>query len=315
MYTARSGKWLLFQLQTVASSLLLRPLPDSLHLTSLSFISSSTSASPFSSEISILSLNTSHVLLAGIASSPSHPELVLLLWDLQYPVLLASQTLPIPSTLSRSKKRGVQITLSGSQKSARAGQVLLVLSPQLASSETNEADSRSSVLVVPVNVPPTSTIANAMGKAAAGAKWMAGARSGSSITASHDLVGLGDKQRDVIKVLRDAALKKGASGAEEVLMKYIVNEESQEGDEASIVLEREFIRRVLEVVLPVSGDTASKAVYSARVVRELMKRRTVSSGMVQGGLIPALLSQKDWVGSFHAHCLEKGTPDPSFLRV
>lgn len=294
IYIARSGKWLSFQLEPTASSIIPKLLPEPLYLTSLSFISSSSSPSPFLSEISILSLNTSHVLLAGVTSSPSHPELAILLWDLQYSILLASQTLAVPSTLTRTKKRSARIVLSSPSKSGTAEQVLLALSPQL-TFEASEGESRSSILVVPVSVPSTSTIANAMGKASAGAKWVAGASSGSGTTASRDVVSLGDKQRDVIKALRDAVAKNGPGGAGDIFVKYLVSEETREDGEGYTVLEREFVRRVLEVVLPKPGDSAAKAAYSARVVRELMKRRAISSGMVQGGLIPALLAQKDWV--------------------
>lgn len=121
----------------------------------------------------MLSLGSSHVLLAGITQNPTR-EITLLLWDLQYSVLLASQTLPIPSALSQSNENTIKFNLVV----ANASQALLVLTPNVPSSHrksqaSTSSPSRSSVLVVPFTVPATSTIANAMGRASSGAKWFA----------------------------------------------------------------------------------------------------------------------------------------------
>jgi hypothetical protein len=121
----------------------------------------------------LLSLGSSHVLLAGITQNPTR-EITLLLWDLQYSVLLASQTLPIPSALSQSNENTIKFNLVV----ANASQALLVLTPNVPSSHrksqaSTSSPSRSSVLVVPFTAPATSTIANAMGRASSGAKWFA----------------------------------------------------------------------------------------------------------------------------------------------
>jgi hypothetical protein len=145
-------------------------LAEPIHLSSLSFLTSTHCHKP--NEISILSLGSSHVLLAGISSS-SIPEIVLLLWDLQYAVLLASNTLPIPSTMSYSKESSIRLNLVA----ANASQVLLVLCPISDSpgtkSRTHSSPSHSSVLVLPLTVPATSTISNAMGRANDGMRWLA----------------------------------------------------------------------------------------------------------------------------------------------
>jgi hypothetical protein len=162
--------WQLFQLPSIDGiSVDLSPHSDSIRLASLTFISPS-QPHRGRNEVSLLSLGSSHVLLAAI-STASTPEIVLLLWDLQYSVLLASHTLPIPSNLSHSKDSNVHLDLIA----ANSVQALLVLSPTRipdTKSHTSSAPSRSSVLVVPFAVPATSTIANAMGRAEDGLKWL-----------------------------------------------------------------------------------------------------------------------------------------------
>ena len=176
--TARDGTWLYFQLECIGNALHLVPVSDSasMRLAALTAVSS-LSLLRSRDEISLLSLTDSHVLLAAITRDPT-PEIVLLLWDLQYSVLLASHSIPIPSNLSYSKDTGIQLDLAATTSS----HALLVLSQHPSSSRGKIADTmtsttttspRSSVLVVPLVVPATSTIANAMGRANDGLKWLA----------------------------------------------------------------------------------------------------------------------------------------------
>ncbi|KAG8900038.1 hypothetical protein FRB99_006289 [Tulasnella sp. 403] len=60
----------------------------------------------FTSDVALLHLNTTHVLLAGI--SPSH-DLQLLIWDVQYQVLIASHIMPLPSTVHTSSPKSLQL--------------------------------------------------------------------------------------------------------------------------------------------------------------------------------------------------------------
>ena len=173
--TARDGSWLNFQLDYTGDSLVPVSHSDSMYLASLTAISS-LSLLRSRDELSLLSLTDSHVLLAAITRDPT-PEIVLLLWDLQYSVLLASHSIAIPSSLSYSKDTGIQLDLVATTSS----HALLVLSPSQHPSSssrgkiaetTSTTSPRSSVLVVPLLVPATSTIANAMGRANDGLKWL-----------------------------------------------------------------------------------------------------------------------------------------------
>lgn len=58
-------------------------------------------------------------------------------------------------------------------------------------------------------------------------------------------------------------------------------------------LGHEFVRQLLDVVIQPSKPNVTA--YSPKVVHHLLERRVVSANMVEGGLIPVLLSRKDWV--------------------
>lgn len=160
---------------------------EPIHLTSLSALTPGSNAGPSTksqNEISLLALHSTFVLVAGVTKAPSR-EIVLLLWDLQYSVVLATHTIPIPSTLSQSDKKGLTLELVA----AGATQAILVLTPtiQHVKSTGPEASSslRSTVLVVPFTVPAASTIANAMGLASHSKKWLL--RAESSLSTSSDI--------------------------------------------------------------------------------------------------------------------------------
>lgn len=112
---------------------------------------------------SLLSLGSSFVLLASLSSSK---EIALLLWDIQYGVLLHSHTLPIPSALEKDS-RPLSISLVQGNKT----QAILVLSPKASIESTPQI--KASVFVVPYSVPKSSTIAGVLGQAGKANPWLA----------------------------------------------------------------------------------------------------------------------------------------------
>ena len=158
-FIAIDGVWNSYRLSSESPTYLTSPI----YLSGLSFISASSKY-----PISLLALTSSHVLLAAVASQ----EINLLLWDLQFSVLLSSHTLSIPSALSSSQLH-IRL-LPGSQTPTKnqtyvAGQAILILSSIPQDSSTK---STSVILVVPYSVPTTSTIAAAIGRGGAGKKWL-----------------------------------------------------------------------------------------------------------------------------------------------
>jgi len=115
-------------------------------------------------------LTSSHVLLASVAAH----EITLLLWDLQFSVLLASNSISIPAALSSSTLH-IRL-LPGSQTQTKTetqvvGQAILILS-SIPGKDLTDQKSNSVVLVVPYVVPTTSTVLAAMGKGDASKKWL-----------------------------------------------------------------------------------------------------------------------------------------------
>ena len=179
---AADGLWYPYQLSASSEpeSFSLPPTQISppLALTGLSFLPTPNSLTPVDRfSVSTLALTSSHVLLAGISLSQ---EIILLLWDLQFSVLLASHTLSIPSTLSSFLY--IQLVL-GPQTLTKThaqvtGQVLLILSSLPPGKDKEKASaeykSTSVLFVVPYTVPSTATISAALGLGGASDKWLHG---------------------------------------------------------------------------------------------------------------------------------------------
>jgi hypothetical protein len=155
-----------------------------------------TSSTKSPSEISIAALGSSFVLLAGIAQKPSR-ELVLLIWDVQYGVVLAKHTLSTPPF------DNVQLSLSTNPSSP--GQALLIVSPTSSAangkkSSPNKNTPRTVLYAVPYSVPKQSTIANAMGKMKDTLPWLAKA----DTEVEEQSFSMTSEQRETLKKMRKA---------------------------------------------------------------------------------------------------------------
>lgn len=229
-----------------------------------------------------------------MTASPS-AELVFLLWDLQYSVLLASRTMSLSSSIQRSKKQGIKLQLSGS--SGAVQQAFLVLSPTAngeAESSTGDAAQRSSILVVPLVVPQTSTLANAIGRASAAEQWLAPAPSPSTQAASSSS-GMDGAQAKVLRVMRTAMEQKRVEAADDAFFAWVAQQEGAKGGIGKKSFGYQFTKQVLEIVLRAPKNATADIPYSPKVLQYLLQQRCVSAGMVECGLFPALQLRNDWV--------------------
>ncbi|KIP07738.1 hypothetical protein PHLGIDRAFT_127500 [Phlebiopsis gigantea 11061_1 CR5-6] len=300
-----SGNWHSLQIESPDYSTFVLTAPSSpFGLRNLTFVSTSgaESSSPFAHEAAVLSLGSSHVLLAGVTSPPSS-EVVLLLWDLQYSVLLASRTLPIPATISRSKKQGLWLQLSGSSRSQQALLVLssipasMLLNGDLGShAASDDSTQRSAVFVVPMTVPPSSSVANALGRASAGEKWLASAASAGTQASAVDF-GLNASQTKLLKQMKTAMEQKRPEAADDVFFAWVSQHEGNRSKSrlnAKLPFGYQLAKQVLEILFRIPKNAATDIPYSPKVVRYLMKQRCVSASMVDGGLFAALRLRNDW---------------------
>ncbi|KAF5322833.1 hypothetical protein D9619_000235 [Psilocybe cf. subviscida] len=256
-----------------------------LRLTGFSFIASSSK-----NHVSLLALTASHVLLAAVTSQPQ--EIVLLLWDLQFSVLLSSHTLSIPSALSASTLHvrlvaGTQ-TATKTQDSAR-GNVFLVLSSDAENKTT------SVLLAVPCTVPTVSTIAAAMGKGGAGKKWLQSQNPSEGMTKQAGKVKQTPEEvarANLLSSVRTAVQGGRPQAATAAFMKWIPEGESKAAKQA---LDYNFVKSILNVILePPAAGSASAA--TPEVTQYLLQKRVVSSAMIStpGGLLGALRARGDW---------------------
>lgn len=208
----------------------LSPLLDIINLTSLSAIAPAShhgTSQKSQTEISLLSLGSSFVLLAGITRTPAR-DIVILLWDLQYSVVLSSHTLPIPSALTQADKKGLSLELVG----AGTTQAILVLTPSNNPLKGKSSDTtsslRSTVLVVPFTTPLTSTIAGAMGRASGSAKWIFQDESLVSQPSELD-----DSQISLLQTMRTTVDQNRPEGASTAFFEWVQNTRASQGKQGA----------------------------------------------------------------------------------
>lgn len=181
-------------------------------------------------------------------------------------------------------------------------QVVLVLSPRMPLVEIKSVY-RSSVLVVPIGVPSTSTIANAMGRAASGEKWISktpaapanGVVNGTG--SSRGATRLEASQESLLRQLRTSISQKRTQAADEAFFAWVGQEGKRKLDfegSHTVLFGYEFAKQVLEAVLQLDKG-AAEVLYSGSVVRALLERKVVVARMVPDGLLNILLDRSDWV--------------------
>ena len=204
----------------------------------------------------------------------------------------------MPSTLSRSAMGGIKIELV----KCTDGQVMLTLSPRVPLVEIKSAY-RSSVLVVPINVPSTSTISNAMGRAAAGEKWVAKTSASSANGVANGTITAGSTTRleasqdSLLRKLHTSISQKRPQAADETFFAWVGQEEKRKLDSEglhTVLFGYEFTKQVLETVLQLDKGGA-EVLYSGNVVRSLLERKAVAARMVPDGLLSVLVDRSDWV--------------------
>lgn len=181
-------------------------------------------------------------------------------------------------------------------------QVILTLSPRMPLVEI-KSTYRSSVLVVPINVPSTSTIANAMGRAAAGEKWIAKTSASSTNGVANGAVNVGSTTRleasqdSLLRKLRTSISQKQPQAADEAFFAWVGQEEKKKLDSEgshTVLFGYEFTKQVLETVLQLDKGGA-EMLYSGNLVRSLLERKVVVARMVPDGLLSILVDRSDWV--------------------
>lgn len=279
-------------------SLSLRPISSPLRLAGLSFIESTSEAAALhrsSGPVSILSLGSSFVVLcSGISRSQ---ELVLLLWDLRYSVVLASHRFSIPAKLSTSKGN-VSLGL------IPASNTLALLS--VSSGLVNKSPKTSSaVLAVPVTAPATSTIANAMGRASSSAQWLVKSEAVSNGNGHVPHAPFDSDRRDLLDKLKAALRQNHPEAADSAFFEWLEKRSSssatvdtQHIEEGNLLFGHEFVREMLDIVLQ-SPSKSAATLYPAKIVYHLLENRVVTASMLSKSLLGLLVERKDWVSCTH----------------
>lgn len=146
-------------------------------------------------------------------------------------------------------------------------------------------------------VPPSSSVANALGRASAGEKWLASAASAGTQTSAANF-GLDASQTKLLKQTKTAMEQKRPEAAEDVFFAWVSQHEGNRGRSrlnAKLPFGYQLVKQVLEILFRIPKNATTDIPYSPKVVRYLMKQRCVSASMVDGGLFAALRLRNDWV--------------------
>jgi hypothetical protein len=178
------GKWHFFELlSSDGESLSLNHISDPLFMQGLSFVNIS-SLKQARHQVSVISCGSSLVLLAGFTTT-STTKINLLLWDMQYSILLAEDQVSGSAAATLDADMRLSISLIDSDASSSPlSQVILAVTqaPAIGKAKSNKTLAKegvqgspqpgtsASIVVVPISL-PKSTIANAMGRAKDGEKW------------------------------------------------------------------------------------------------------------------------------------------------
>ena len=196
----KSGRWESLQLLQQGDAFALSQIGRPITLTALSRHQST-----------IYALTSSHVLLASITSSQP-PEIIFLLWDVQYSVLLTERRHPLPPYLSGLSLDNLQLTLSIASKSL----ALLVVRPYITKAEKEKqlaTGVKSLVLSIPYSVPESSSLKNALGKAPFTQKWISSSKGG--MPAYHGAA------QDILKKLEQTLKDGHIEKAEEAFFEWL----------------------------------------------------------------------------------------------
>ncbi|PPQ63334.1 hypothetical protein CVT24_006707, partial [Panaeolus cyanescens] len=263
----------------------LSPLTKTLHLSGFKFADTKTS-------ISILSLSSTHVLLAGLSSDSS--EIHLQIWDLQFSVILANSSLSLPSALT-SVPLQLQL-VAGSQahnttQTQISGQAILLIS---SSPKESSSKSTSLLYVTPYSVPASSTIAAAMGRGAQTKKWLSEAKKEQNQAHSNLLSVVKTAVQGGRAHAASAAFMKWAQADEvlfftwHILLKLITSSVQQTPS-----LDYNLVKELVEIVLLLPTNSQG---YASDIVHYLIEKKVVCSAMISAPntLLGSLRSRSDW---------------------
>ncbi len=309
LHTVSNGQWSSHQLDSAHDTGFFTSIyPEQISL-SLSCFKPSSLVNTLRSQVSLLPLGYSRILLSTI--TPSNPsDIQLLLWDLRYSVVLASASCPVPPSIAMVPPSKIEIRLS----MMPSDQFALTLSPNNAEIHRS---TRCVAMVASLSTIPPSTIAVAMRCMDETKKWI-------SRPGDPDITDATEKgRRELMEGIRlnlkdgdtEAANKKffdwveskeSKTDADYKEIRFAVIKSRGDGkslpsrtrrDARAAILPYSFTAELLHTLFSVEGCTT----HHQKILGYLLERRLVSQNMVFGGLTNSLVNLDDWVGVTSEH--------------
>ena len=104
--------------------------------------------------------------------------------------------------------------------------------------------------------------------------------------------GMDKSRRDILKEMKDAMEANRPQAANDAFFRWETSQSQTAGN--VLVFGHDFVKEVLDAIIQPTKNSAS-VMYSSSVVRHLIKQKTVSNSMLEGGLFRALRTKDDWV--------------------
>ncbi|KAG8890517.1 hypothetical protein FRB98_007864 [Tulasnella sp. 332] len=228
------------------------------------------------STMSLLHINTSQVLLASLTKSA---DLQLLLWDINYQVLLASRSMQLPksSKSSMASERATVQLLHATPTHVLVSLSYTTKSPEAIQTSLTRASAdllQSTMLLVPFAAPPASSILGVLGRAAIGEEWLAPLR-----VIGQELISRAEQEcLDEM----DVALKEGIAAANTTLEAFVKSHDSISDDFLKTSCKR----------LTAAPMGAVRLTSLENCLEKQLLRQNYASG--EHGMLGFFLDCKDW---------------------
>jgi hypothetical protein len=169
------------------------------------------------SSTTLLCLGSTHVLVIGVTKSDS--DIAMLLWDIKYSVILTQRRITIPNNLSSVSPK--QVLLQAIPCNESQSILLVYSSTSRAQSKSSTTGLKSVVMILPHTVPPTSSLANAIGKASNAEAWLK-----SSDAQALEVNGIDEDRRDILQRMSEAFQNGTAEDSDRVFFEWLDEQRS-----------------------------------------------------------------------------------------
>ncbi|KIM29641.1 hypothetical protein M408DRAFT_22959 [Serendipita vermifera MAFF 305830] len=282
------------------------------------------------SSMSLCCLESTHVLVTGVEVVNS--DIVVLLWDVQFGVLLAEKKIVRPPLLSAIPANRLQLSMTFCD----GNQTLLNVSSAKPSNkkEASTSGPKAITMIIPHSIQVGSSLASAIGRAKASENWLRPVNIHSTSGSTPHKDGrevmlesvtnaiesgqpeVADKlffeweaeQKAVVKALakEEAKRQMAALAPKRAINGHAGGSESEDGPPDTKITVRHvhnqidwghsFLAKLMQAVLgPTGTRSGSPTTFLSKIPAYFLERKLVSNQIIEGGILKVLQERGDWL--------------------